>query len=269
MNKSFNKSLRMARQPIFGLAVAVLVALLALVGLSRPANGQTVRGVPNVVLVHGGWADGSSWSGVIQRLQAAGFHVVAPQLPETSLGDDVARVRQVLASQSGPTLLVAHSYGGEVISALGTDAPNVVGLVYVAAFGLDEGESLNALLAQGPAAPWAAEVRPDSQGFLYLSEEGFLKYFAPDVDPAQAHVMYAVQQPPKASIFDEKVSVPSWRSLPSWYLVTTDDQMIAPAAQRQLAERMGATIQMVASSHVPMVSQPDVVAELIIVAARQ
>lgn len=222
----------------------------------------------NIVLVHGAWADGSSWSGVIKRLQAAGYNVVAPQLPQTSLGDDVARVREVLSNQSGSTLLVAHSYGGEVISALGTDAPNVVGLVYVAAFGLDEGESLNALQAQGPSLPSAAEVRPDSQGFLYLSEEGFLKYFAPDVDPAQAKVMYAVQQPPKASIFDEKIGTPAWRVLPSWYLVTTQDQMIPPQAQKQLAERMGATIQMVAASHVPMVSQPDVVAELIMVAAR-
>src|SRR6476659_4138961 len=216
----------------------------------------------NIVLVHGAWADVSSWSGVIKRLQAASYNVVAPQLPQTSLGDDVVRVRQVLSNQSGSTLLVAHSYGGEVISALGTDAPNVVSLVYVAAFGLDEGESLNALQAQGPALPSASEVRPDSHGYLYLSEEGFLKYFAPDVESAQAKVMYAVQQPPKASIFDEKIGLPAWRILPSWYLITTQDQMIAPQAQKQLAERMGATIQMAAASHVPMVSQPDVVAEL-------
>ncbi|HMA37782.1 MAG TPA: alpha/beta hydrolase [Chloroflexia bacterium] len=230
-------------------------------------SGNNAHKVSRVVLVHGAWADGSSWSGVIQRLQAAGYHVVAPQLPQTSLAADVARVREVLANQNGPTLLVAHSYGGEVISALGPDAPNVVGLVYIAAFGLDQGESLNALLAQGPALPSAAELQPDRNGFLYLSETGFVQYFAADVDPAQARVMYAVQQPPHASIFDEQVGVPAWKSLPSWYLVTTQDQMIPPAAQTHLAERMGATIQMLAASHVPMVSQPAAVAELIMVAA--
>jgi len=225
------------------------------------------RKASRVVLVHGAWADGSSWSGVIQRLQAAGYQVAAPQLPQTSLAADVARVRAVLANQSGPTLLVAHSYGGEVISALGPDAPNVVGLVYIAAFGLDEGESLNALQAQGPALPSAAEVQPDRNGFLYLSEVGFVQYFAPDVDPVQARVMYAVQQPPQASIFDEPIGPPAWKSFPSWYLVSTEDQMIPPAAQKQLAERMGATVQMVAASHVSMVSQPDVAAELIMAAA--
>lgn len=230
------------------------------------ADNQS-RKASRVVLVHGAWADGSSWSGVIPRLQAAGYQVVAPQLPQTSLAADVARVRAVLANQSGPTLLVAHSYGGEVISALGPDAPNVVGLVYIAAFGLDEGESLNALQAQGPALPSAAEVQPDRNGFLYLSEKGFVQYFAPDVDPVQARVMYAVQQPPQASIFDEQIGPPAWKNFPSWYLVTTEDQMIPPAAQKHLAERMGATVQMVAASHVPMVSQPDVVAELIRVAA--
>jgi pimeloyl-ACP methyl ester carboxylesterase len=193
--------------------------------------------------------------------------VVAPQLAETSLADDVARVHQVLTSQSGPTLLVAHSYGGAVISALGSDAPNVVGLVFVAAFGLDQGESLNALLAQGPPLPSAAEFRPDGAGYLYLTEQGFLQYFAPDVDPQQARVMYAVQQPPQARIFDEKLGVPAWKSLPCWYLVTTQDQMIPPEAQKQLAQRMGATMQMLAASHAAMVSQPDTVAELIMVAA--
>jgi pimeloyl-ACP methyl ester carboxylesterase len=260
----------LVRPPIYyALAAATLVAIwsASALGLSAQAQAQTgstvVRGVPNVVLVHGAWADGSSWRAVIQRLQAAGYNVTAPQLPETSLADDVARVREVLASQTGPTLLVAHSYGGEVISALGKDTPNVVGLVYVAAFALDKGESLAALSSQGPPMPSAAAVRPDARGFLYLTQDGYLKYFAPDVDPVQAKAMYAAQQPLAASIFTQTVGEPAWKSLPSWYLVTTDDQMIAPAAQMFLAQRMKATVSTVASSHVAMVSHPDVVANLI------
>ena len=150
---------------------------------------------PNIVLVHGAWADGSCWSNVIERLQADGYKVTAPQLPESSLAADVARVRQVLARQSGPTILAAHSYGGQVITSLGTDAPNVVGLVYIAGFGLDEGESVGALLQQGPPTPATANIDVDSEGFGWLPEDDFLGHFAADIDPVKAKVMYAVQQP--------------------------------------------------------------------------
>src|SRR5271163_4107763 len=150
---------------------------------------------PNIVLVHGAWADGSCWSGVIERLQAEGFQVRAPQFPMSSLADDVARLRQVLEFQEGPTIVVGHSYGGQIITALGSDAPNVVGLVYIAAFALDEGESLGALLSQGPVTPALAHLFTDKQGFAWLSEEDFVNHFAADVDPVQAEVMYAVQQP--------------------------------------------------------------------------
>ena len=150
---------------------------------------------PNIVLVHGAWADGSCWSSVIERLQADGYEVTAPQLPETSLADDVARVRQVLTRQSGPTVLAGHSYGGQVITSLGTDAPNVVGLVYIAAFGLDEGESIGALLQQGPPTPALANIDVDSEGFAWIPEDDFLAHFAADIDPVKAKVMYAVQQP--------------------------------------------------------------------------
>src|SRR3954449_1916505 len=150
---------------------------------------------PNIVLVHGAWADGSCWSDVIEGLQADGYKVTAVQLPETSLADDVARVRHVLTRQSGPTVLAGHSYGGQVITALGTDAPNVVGLVYIAAFGLDEGESIGQLLAQGPVTPAIAHLDIDKQGFAWLPEEDFVGHFAADVDPAKARTMYAVQQP--------------------------------------------------------------------------
>jgi pimeloyl-ACP methyl ester carboxylesterase len=136
----------------------------------------------NIVLVHGAWADGSSWSAVIERLQADGYHVTAPQFPESSLAADVARLRQVLARQDGPTIVAGHSYGGQIITALGTDAPNVVGLVYIAAFGLDEGESIGGLLAQGPPTPALAHLDIDEQGFAWLPEDDFVNHFAADVD---------------------------------------------------------------------------------------
>ena len=149
----------------------------------------------NIVLVHGGWVDGSSWSSVIERLQADGYHVTAPQLPLTSLADDVARLRHVLALQDGPTVIAGHSYGGQVMTALGTDAPNAVGLVYITAFGLDEGESLAGLLAQGPPPPALAHQFIDNEDFVWLAEDDFVNHFAGDVDPVTAKVLYAVQQP--------------------------------------------------------------------------
>jgi pimeloyl-ACP methyl ester carboxylesterase len=222
---------------------------------------------PNIVLVHGAWADGSCWSDVIQRLQADGYKVTAPQLPESSLADDVARVRQVLSRQSGPTVLAAHSYGGQVITSLGTDAPNVVGLVYIAGFGLDEGESIGALLQQGPPTPATANIDVDSEGFGWLPEEDFLGHFAADIDPVKAKVMYAVQQPLTMSAFEDVMGTPAWKSLPSWYLVAKNDEVIPPDAERQFAQRMGADTIEVESGHVAMVSHPDETHERIVAAA--
>ncbi|MCW3035725.1 MAG: hypothetical protein JWM17_1037 [Actinobacteria bacterium] len=218
---------------------------------------------PNIVLVHGAWADGSSWSSVIEQLQAEGYHVTAPQFPLTSLTNDVARLRQVLDFQDGPTIVVGHSYGGQVMTALGTDAPNVVGLVYIAAFALDQGESLGALLSQGPVTPALAHLFTDKQGFGWLSEDDFVEHFAADVDPTKAKVMYAVQQALAGSAFTDVIAAPAWRTLPSWYLVATNDEAIPPDAERQFANRMGATTVEVPSSHVPMVSHPKDVVELI------
>jgi pimeloyl-ACP methyl ester carboxylesterase len=217
----------------------------------------------NVVLVHGAWADGSSWSGVIERLQGEGHHVVAPQFPLTSLGDDVARLRQVLEFQDGPTIVVGHSYGGQVMTALGREAPNVVGLVYIAAFALDQGESLGALLAQGPVTPALAHLFTDKQGFAWLSEDDYVNHFAADVNPTNAKVMYAVQQALASSAFTEVMGEPAWKSLPSWYLVATEDEALPPVAERQFARRMGATTVEVPSSHVAMVSHPKEVFELV------
>ena len=222
---------------------------------------------PNIVLVHGAWADGSCWSGVIGRLQAAGYHVTAPQFPMTALADDVARLRQVLDVQDGPTIVAGHSYGGQIVTALGTDAPNVAGLVYIAAFGLDEGESLGALLSQGPTPPALAHPFTDKQGFIWLPEDDYVNYFAADVDPVQAKVMHAVQQALAGSTFTDVMGVPAWKSRPSWFLVATQDQAIPPDAERQFARRMGATAVEVPSSHVAMVSHPDEVTRLLTTAA--
>ena len=220
-----------------------------------------MNGRPNIILIHGAWADGSCWSGVIERLQAEGFHVRAPQFPMSSLADDVARLRQVLEFQDGPTLVVGHSYGGQIMT--GAEAPNVVGLIYVAAFGLDEGESLGALLSQGPVTPALAHLFTDARGFGWLSEDDFVNHFAADVDPTQAKVLYAVQQPLATSAFGDVMGVLAWKSLQSWYLVAQNDEAIPPDAERQFAARMGATTVEIPSSHVPMVSHPNEVADLI------
>jgi pimeloyl-ACP methyl ester carboxylesterase len=222
---------------------------------------------PNIVLVHGAWADGSSWSAVIQRLQADGHTVTAPQFPMTTLADDVARLRQVLARQHGPTIVAGHSYGGQIITALGPDAPNVVGLVYIAAFGLDEGESIGALLSQTPGGPALAHLDIDPHGFAWLPEDDFVNHFAADVDPVTARVMFAVQQPLHWSALGEVMGVPAWRALPTWFLVAHGDQAIPPDAQRQFAARMGATTVEVPTNHVAMVSHPDEVLQLIKTAA--
>ena len=216
-----------------------------------------------IALVHGAWADGSSWAAVIRRLQAAGHDVIAPQFPHTSLADNVAKLRHVLTLQAEPTVLVGHSYGCQVMTALGTEAPNVVGLVYVAGFGLDEGESLGALLGQGPPTPAIAAFQIDDQGFAWLPEDAFLKHFAPDVDPVEARVMFAVQQPLAASTLDDVMGTPAWKTLPTWFAVAQHDEVIPPDAERQFAQRMGATTVEVDSSHVVMISHPDDVTALI------
>lgn len=233
------------------------------------AHKQTPQ-VENIVLVHGIWADGSSWSEVIERLQKTGMTVTAVQLDLTSLAGDVTRVRHALSAQSGPTILVAHSFGGAIITALGKDTPNVVGLVYLSAFAPDQGESMKALVTAEPQPPVAAAIRPDAQGLLWLDRDGFVEYFAPDVHPTQAHMLAVVQKPIAASEFMDETPFgePAWKSLPSWFLITQQDQVVPPVAQRLMAKRAGATTREVASSHVSMISHPEVVTELILTAAQ-
>lgn len=221
----------------------------------------------NVVLVHGAWADGSSWSKVIPLLDEDAFNVTAVQLPLTSLADDIAVTRRMLESLNGPTVLVGHSYGGAVVSGAATKENGVAALVYVAAFGLDEGESLEGLSKQGPAPSGAAHIRPDANGFLWIDRAGFAQAFAADVDPTEARVMAIVQNPLSIRSFTDKAGAPAWKHIPSWYLVATNDQMIPPQAEEFMGKRMGATVHSVASSHAAMVSHPEAVVSLIVAAA--
>ncbi|HEY2717278.1 MAG TPA: alpha/beta hydrolase [Solirubrobacterales bacterium] len=218
--------------------------------------------LPKVLLVHGAWADGSCWSSVIATLQAKGYDVTAPQFPETSTEDDVARLRQALGRIDGPVVLAGHSYGGPIMTALGPDAPNVVGLVYVAAFGLDEGESLNQLLAGAPPTPALANLAVDAQGFGWLPEADFVGHFAGDLDPQQARILYAVQQPISMSTFEYTMGAPTWKAHPSWFVVAAGDEAIPPDAERQFAARMGATTVEVDAGHLVMVTHPDTVVDL-------
>lgn len=221
----------------------------------------------NVVLVHGAWADGSSWSEVIPRLQAAGLHVTAVQNPLTSLEDSAAATRRVLAQQDGPTVLMAHSWGGTVISEVGND-PKVAALVYIAARAPDEGEDFVALSQKFPAGPARAGVQ-EHDGFTRLSEDAFLKYFANGVDPKTAKVLYAVQEPTAASLFTGRTNVAAWRDKPSWYAVSKQDYTINPDLERFLAKRMNATTVELDAGHLSLVSKPDKVANLILAAAGQ
>jgi pimeloyl-ACP methyl ester carboxylesterase len=235
-------------------------------GLAR-AQGTSPPQAKNVVLVHGAWADGSSWAEVIPRLQAAGLKVTAVQNPLTSLKDSVEATRRALAEQDGPTVLVAHSWGGTVISEVGTD-PKVTALVYIAARAPDADEDFVALSGKFPTGPVRAGVQVHD-GFTELSEDAFLKYFANGVDPENAKVLYAVQWPTAASIFAGRTTVAAWRSKPSWYAVSKLDQTINPDLERFLAKRMNATTVEIEAGHLSLVSHPKEVADLILAAAGQ
>jgi pimeloyl-ACP methyl ester carboxylesterase len=234
---------------------------------TSPKECFAMAELPNIVLVHGAWADGSCWSGVIRRLQAEGANVTAPQFPHTSLADDVARLRQVLARQDGPTVIAGHSYGGQIITALGAELPGVKALVYVAAFGLDEGESIGGLLAQGEPTAALAHLDIDEQGFAWLPRDDFVGHFAADLAPEEASVMYATQQPLAASTLGDVMGVPAWKQVPTWFVVARNDEAIPPDAERLFAGRMGATTIELPSSHVAMTSHPDEVADVILQAA--
>jgi pimeloyl-ACP methyl ester carboxylesterase len=236
-------------------------------------NAQTVSshrpigdGARNVVLVHGAYADGSSWSGVIERLQAAGLTATAVQNPLFSLDDDVAHTRRVLALQDGPTILAGHSFAGTVITQAGID-PRVAGLVYVAARAPDAGEDHGAL-ANGFPTPSATTGLIYRDGFGALSEHAFVNDFANGVDPVKARALYAVQGRVSDTLFDETTTEAAWRSKPCWYAISRQDHTISPELQSFLAKRMGASTIELDSGHLSLVSHPQEVADLILRAAR-
>jgi pimeloyl-ACP methyl ester carboxylesterase len=247
--------------------VALTLAALFVVSVPVLAQEETEAVKPNILLIHGAWADGSSWSEVIERLQAQGYNVIAPQFPHTSLADNVARLEQAAARLEGPIILAGHSYGGQIMTAGAGNIENVAGLVYIAAFGLDEGESIGGLLAQGEPTAALAHLTFDELGYGWLPQDDFVNHFAADVDPVWANVMWAAQQPIHASALEDVMGVPAWKTLPSWYMVATNDEAIPPDAERLFAQRMGATVVEVESSHVPLASQPDAVTDLIVTAA--
>ena len=222
----------------------------------------------NILLIHGAWADGSCWSKVVLLLRDKGYNVTAAQIPLTSLADDIWVTQRLLSAQKGPTVLVGHSYGGAVITGAANNAPDVKALVYITAFGLDEGESLDSLSKQGPAPAGAAAIEADDNGYLWINREKFHSAFAADATNDEAYVMAAVQKPLHVAAFTGEESAAAWKTIPSWYLVCTNDQMIPPPAQELMAKRMGATVKSVASSHSPFVSHPEAVAEVIALAAQ-
>ncbi|RZA33204.1 MAG: alpha/beta hydrolase [Lysobacteraceae bacterium] len=212
---------------------------------------------PNVtvILVHGAWADGSSWNEVIARLQAEGLAVVSVQNPLSSLADDVAAVHRAMELVDGPVILVGHSWGGTVITQAGVSA-RVLALVYIAAFAPDRDQSTNALQANDPVPEYAALLRVDSAGYLHFPADALPHYFAQDLATVNARVLAATQGPIRASAFDDRVTEAAWRDRPSWYLVSGQDRMIAPRLQREMAQRIQARVTEVPASHVPFASRP-------------
>jgi pimeloyl-ACP methyl ester carboxylesterase len=208
-----------------------------------------------VILVHGAWADGSSWNEVIARLQAEGIAVVSVQNPLSSLVDDVAAVQRAMEMVDGPVVLVGHSWGGTVITQAGASG-RVRALVYIAAFAPDRNESTNSLQARHPVPEYAALLRADSAGYLHFPADALPHYFAQDLPAANARVLAATQGPIRASAFDDAVAEAAWHDLPSWYLVTGHDRMIPPQLQREMAQRIGARTREVPASHVPFASRP-------------
>ena len=244
------------------LSRAALVAIAGLFLATTVASRADAQTVKNIVLVHGAWADGSSWSKVIPLLQAKGFHVVAVQNPLTSLADDVAATKRAIALQDGPVILVGHSYGGIVITEAGND-PKVVGLVYVAAWAPAENESLAILAKRYPPAPLGDELRPDKEGFLTVTAKGIAEDFAQDLSDTEKQIVAATQGPTNGAAFGATVTTAAWRTKPSWFVIAAQDRAIPPELEKTEAATMKATAITLPSSHVAMLSHSREVAELI------
>ena len=247
--------------------LAACVALLAIISTAVKATAQTpaISGVKTVLLVHGAWADGSSWAKVIPLLEAKGLHVVAVQIPLTSFADDVAATQRAIDLEDGPLLLVGHSYGGAVITEAGND-PKVAGLVYVSAVAPDKGESALGLIMSVPT-PIGAELRPDKSGFLKLTPKGVAEDFAQDLSSKEIAILTATQVPANVAAMKGEVTNPAWKSKPSWYIIGGNDRAISPDLESDQAKKIGAKAITVPSSHVIMLSKPAKVADVIINAA--
>jgi pimeloyl-ACP methyl ester carboxylesterase len=248
------------RRIVFGL----LPIIAFIFGFGEVLLSQTSKaaGVRSVVLVHGGFVDGSGWEGVYKALKKAGYSVAIVQNPTTSLADDVAVTKRTIAAQNGPVILVGHSYGGAVITEAGTD-PKVAGLVYVAAFAPDKGESVSTLIKDPPPGAPVPPILPPQDGYLFLDKAKFAASFAADVSADAASFMADSQVPWGVEALSGTISEPAWKTKPSWYLVSTEDKMIPPAAQRAMSKRAGSTVVEVKASHAVYVSQPQAVASLI------
>lgn len=224
--------------------------------------------VKNIILVHGAWGDASHWRHVIPPLHAKGYKLAAAQNPLTSLADDVGRTSKLAVAQDGPTLLVGHSYGGAVITGAG-HAANVVGLVYVAAFAPDEGDSLGSIFARRAPPPGAASIRPDKDGFLWLDQDSFRQSFSQDLDETEALVMAVAQKPIAGRCFEDKSGPAAWKTKPSWYQVSSQDHMIPPETEQWMAERIKPRKTVTLnSSHASLASHPDEIVALIEEAAK-
>jgi pimeloyl-ACP methyl ester carboxylesterase len=230
------------------------------------AFAQTSNTKPSIVLVHGAFADATSWQHVIPLLERDGYTVTAVQNPLTSLPDDIATTQRVIDAQEGSVVVVGHSYGGNVITGA-AGKPQVKALVYIAAYAPDAGETISELNAKYAAPLLSTSVAPDAAGFLYISREKFHEVFAKDVSTAEARVMAATQKPINSASFDQSVNNVAWKTIPSWYLVSQEDQAINPDLERFMAQRMGAKTTEIQASHVPFISHPNEIAELIEVVA--
>jgi pimeloyl-ACP methyl ester carboxylesterase len=236
-------------------------------GIKKATPPSISKGVKNIVLVHGAFADGSSWSKVITQLQAKGYNVIAVQNPLTSLADDVVTAKRAIAQMDGPLLLAAHSYGGMVISAAGND-PKVAGLLYVAALVPEEGQSANDVNSAMPTTGVEKKFRVSPDGFVFLSAEAVDENFVPDASPEEQKLIYATQVPLAASAGEEKVTNPAWKNKPTWFIVAAQDGVISPDLERFKAKLIKATTIELKSGHVPMVTHPEKVTEFIISAAQ-
>jgi pimeloyl-ACP methyl ester carboxylesterase len=245
------------------IVAATCTALLAIVvpAVKATAQTQSPTEVKTVLLIHGAWADGSSWSKVIPLLEAKGLHVVAVQIPLTSFSDDVSATQRAIALEDGPVLLVGHSYGGAVITEAGND-PKVAALVYVSAVAPDRGESAFGLIT-GVPTPVGSELRPDKSGFLKLTPKGIAEDFAQDLSAQEIAILTATQVPTSVTAMKGEITIPAWKTKPSWYIIAANDRAISPDLEASQAKRIGATTTTVPSSPVIMLAQPSKVADVI------